>query len=587
LTYCDLYVITVVMYIDLVPNRNSPPAILLRESYREGKKVRKRTIANLTKWPSHVVEGLRILLRGGTALQGLDEAFEVVRSLPHGHVAAVLGTLRKIGLERMIDSKTSRQRDMVIAMILSRIIDPVSKLATARGLADETKFSSLGEVLGVESANEEDLYAAMDWLLHRQGRIEKALAKRHLTQGSLVLYDVSSTYFEGTSCALAQFGHCRDGKKGKLQIVFGLLCTVQGCPVAVEVFQGNTADPKTLASQIQKVREGFGLQRVIFVGDRGMITEARIAEDMKGREGLEWITALRAPAIRKLVEDEVLQLSFFDKRDMAEIVHPDYPGERLIACKNPLMADKRVRKREALLQATEQKLDEIVHATKRTKRCLRGKDKIGLRVGRVLGRFKVAKHFHIEITDDGFSYHRNTDRIAEESALDGIYVIRSSVPKEVLDAEGTVGAYKGLSVVERAFRSCKTVDLKVRPIYHHLPTRVRAHVFLCMLAYYVEWHMRQKLAPIIFDDDDKANGDALRESIVSPAQRSPKARDKAQVKRTEEDMPVHSFRTLLMDLGTIVRDRIEPTLAGAKPFDKVTRPTPLQQRALDLLGVRL
>ena len=402
-----------------------------------------------------------------------------------------------------------------------------------------------------------------------------------------MLYDVTSTYFEGYTCPLAQFGHSRDGKKGKLQIVFGLLCNVEGCPVAVEVFKGNTADPKTLASQIQKVREIFGLERVIFVGDRGMITEARIAEDMKGIEGLDWITALRAPAIRKLVEDEVLQLSFFDRRDMAEIVHPDYPGERLIACKNPLMADKRAHKREALLKATEQKLDKIVQATKRTKKRLRGKDKIGLRVGKVLGRYKVAKHFDIEITEESFSYQRNTDSIAEESALDGIYVIRTSVPNKVLDAESTVGAYKGLSVVERAFRSYKTVDLKVRPIYHHLPDRVRAHVLLCMLAYYVEWHMRQKLAPILFDDDDKANGEALRESIVSPAQRSPKAKRKARTKRTEGNMPVHSFRTLITDLATIVKDRIEPKLAGAEPFYKVTRPTPLQQRALDLLGIRL
>ncbi len=575
------------MYIEIVPNRNSPPAILLRESYREGKKTRKRTLANLSKWPVHLVEGLRVLLRGGAAIENLEEAFDVTRSLPHGHVAAVLGSLRRLGVERMIDSKPSWERDLVIAMIVSRIINPGSKLATSRGLGKETQTSSLGETLGIKTSNEDDLYAAMDWLLERQGKIEKKLAKKHLSGGSLVLYDLTSTYFEGTTCPLAHLGHSRDGKKGKLQIVFGLLCNVEGCPVAVEVFAGNTSDSKTLNSQIQKIREDFGLDRVILVGDRGMITEARIREEMRGVDGLDWITALRAPAIRKLITEETLQLSLFDRMDMGEIIHPDYPGERLIACMNPLLATRRAFKRESLLQATERELNKIVQATNRSNRCLKGKDKIGIRVGKVLGRFKVAKHFTTEITEDSFSYERNTTSISEESALDGIYVVRTSVPDEVLDAKGTVGAYKGLSVVERAFRSYKSVDLKVRPIYHHLEKRVRAHVFLCMLAYYVEWHMRQKLAPILFDDDDKKNGDALRESIVAPAKRSEKAKRKARTKRTEEDMPVHSFQTLLKDLATIVKDHIQPKLAGAEQFDKITRPTPLQQKALDLLSVKL
>jgi transposase len=487
----------------------------------------------------------------------------------------------------MIDSKPSRERDLVVAMIVSRIIDPGSKLATSRGLGEETQTSSLGETLGIKTSDEDDLYAAMDWLLERQGKIEKKLAKKHLSGGSLVLYDLTSTYFEGATCPLAHLGYSRDGKKDKLQIVFGLLCDVEGCPVAVEVFPGNTSDSKTLSSQIQKVRENFGLDRVILVGDRGMITEARIREEMRGVDGLDWITALRAPAIKKLITEETLQLSLFDRMDMGEIIHPDYPGERLIACMNPLLAARRAFKRESLLQATERELNKIVQATNRSNRCLKGKDKIGIRVGKVLGRFKVAKHFITEITEDSFSYERNTTSISEESALDGIYVVRTSVSDEVLDAKDTVRAYKGLSVVERAFRSYKSVDLKVRPIYHHLDKRVRAHVFLCMLAYYVEWHMRQKLAPILFDDDDKESGEALRESIVAPAQRSEKAKRKARTKRTEEDMPVHSFQTLLKDLATIVKDRIQPKLADAEQFDKITRPTPLQQKALDLLSVKM
>jgi hypothetical protein len=575
------------MYIEIVPNRNSPPALLLREGWREGKKVRKRTLANLTKWPAGLVEGLRLLLRGGTAVPKFDEAFEVVRSRPHGHVAAVLGTLRRVALERLIAPQPSPQRSLVVAMVVARILDPRSKLATARGLGEETRWSTLGELLELPSADEEALYAAMDWLVPRQPEIEAKLAKRHLEEGALVLYDVSSTYLEGHTCPLAHWGHSRDGKRDKLQIVFGLLCNREGCPVAVEVFKGNTGDPMTLASQLHKLKERFGLSRVVLVGDRGMITEARIREELKPVQGLDWVTALRAPTIRQLVEAGEIQLSLFDERDRAEIQSSEYPDERLIVCRNPFLAEERAQKREALLQATERELDKIVAATGRTKRRLKGQDRIGLRVGKVLNRFKVGKHFILTITEESFSYQRDAVRIAEEAALDGIYVIRTSVSKEELDTEEIVRAYKDLTGVERAFRSYKTVDLKVRPIYHYLANRVRAHVFLCMLAYYIEWHMRKALAPLLFDDHDKASGQALRGSVVAPAEPSPKAQRKAQTKRTEEGLPVHSFQTLLADLATIIKNRIQPKIPGVEAFDQVTRPTPLQQQALDLLRVRL
>jgi hypothetical protein len=575
------------MYIEIVPNRNSPPALLLREGWREGKKVRKRTLANLTKWPAGLVEGLRLLLGGGTAVPKFDEAFEVVRSQPHGHVAAVLGTLRRVALERLIAPQPSPQRSLVVAMVVARILDPRSKLATARGLGEETRWSTLGELLEAPSADEEALYAAMDWLVPRQPEIEAKLAKRHLEEGALVLYDVSSTYLEGHTCPLAHWGHSRDGKRDKLQIVFGLLCNREGCPVAVEVFKGNTGDPMTLASQLHKLKERFGLSRVVLVGDRGMITEARIREELKPVQGLDWVTALRAPTIRQLVEAGEIQLSLFDERDRAEIQSSEYPDERLIVCRNPFLAEERAQKREALLQATERELDKIVAATGRTKPRLKGQDRIGLRVGKVLNRFKVGKHFILTITEESFSYQRDAVRIAEEAALDGIYVIRTSVSKEELDTEEIVRAYKDLTGVERAFRSYKTVDLKVRPIYHYLANRVRAHVFLCMLAYYIEWHMRKALAPLLFDDHDKASGQALRGSVVAPAEPSPKAQRKAQTKRTEEGLPVHSFQTLLADLATIIKNRIQPKIPGVEAFDQVTRPTPLQQQALDLLRVRL
>jgi len=577
------------MYIDIVPNRQSPPAVLLRESYRQHGKVKKRTLANLSKLPGDIVEQLRLLLQGGQAVADFEAALEVVRSLPHGHVAAVLGTVIKTGLDQIISPEKSRELSLILAMIIARVLDPQSKLATARGLDPETAAASLGAVLGLERVNENDLYFAMDWLGEQQERIENVLAAKHLKGGLLVLYDITSTYFEGHTCPLAKLGYSRDGKRDKLQIVVGLLCAADGCPVAVEVFEGNWADARTLPSQITKIRERFGIERVVLVGDRCMITKARIREDLRDKEGLDWITALRAPQIRKLVESGHLQLTLFDTRDMAEITHPDYPEERLIVCRNPVLARKRTLTREDLLQATEGKLDKIVLATSRAARRLKGKDNIALRVGKVINKFKVAKHFAISITDESFSYQRKEASIANEAALDGIYVIRTSVPREVLDANATVGAYKSLGEVERAFRSLKSIDLKIRPIFHRLAERVKAHVFLCMLAYYVEWHMRKALAPILFDDHQPGDAANSRPNIVAPAERSAAAKRKAKTKMTEDHLPVHSFRTLLADLATITKNTVEvkPIRNDPARFEKLTRPTPLQQRAFDLLGVRL
>jgi hypothetical protein len=578
----------VAMYIDTVLNRNSPPAVLLRESYREGREVKKRTFANLSKLPEDIIEKFRILLRGGQAVESFDDALEVVRSLPHGHVAAVLGTIFNIGLDHIISSQKSRELSLILAMVVARVIDPRSKLATARGLDPDTAATSLGEVLGFDQVSEDELYHAMDWLVAEQGRIENKLAAKHLRGGALVLYDVTSTYFEGRTCPLAHLGHSRDGKRDKLQIVIGLLCAPDGCPVAVEVFEGNCSDPTTVNSQIVKIRERFGIERVVLVGDRGMITEARIRKDIKGNEGLDWITALRAPQIRKLVQSGSLQPSLFDIRDMAEITHPDFPDERLIVCHNPLLASQRARKREELLAATEKGLEKIALATSREKRRLKGKEKIGLRVGKMIGKFKMAKHFEISIEEESFTYTRKESSIANEAALDGIYVIRTSVPEKVLSASETVGAYKSLSQVERAFRSMKSIDLKIRPIHHRLADRVKSHVFLCMLAYYVEWHMRNRLAPILFDDHDPVDAANNRQSIVAPAQRSAASKRKANMKVTDNGLPVHSFRTLLMDLATISRNTLEATgTGGAARFEKMTRPTVVQQRALDLLGVKL
>jgi transposase len=577
------------MYVATVPNRNSPPAILLRESYRENGKVKTRTLANLTHLSSRQLEALRLALSGSLTAAGasLPDSFRITRSLPHGHVAAVLGCLRNLQLDSMLDPLPSRQRELVIAMIVARIIEPASKLATARGLHADTLHHSLGEVLQLDSADETELYQAMDWLLPRQARIEQQLAQRQLSHGGLVLYDLTSTYFEGRHCPLAKLGHSRDDKSGKPQVVFGLLTNAAGCPVAVEIFEGNSGDPKTVANQVKKLRERFGLSHVVLVGDRGMITSARIREDLPASYGIQWISALRASQVQKLAASGRLQMSLFDTTDLVEIAHPDFPGERLIACFNPLLAEERARKRPELLAATEKQLEKAAAATRRPKRPLRGKHNIGLRAGRILNRYKMGKHFQLRIEDDSFHYQRKTANIEREKSLDGIYVIRTSVQQEALSSQQVVASYKSLSGVERAFRSLKTVDLHVRPIHHRLPDRVRAHILLCMLAYYVEWHMRQRLAPILFDDDHKPQAQAARKSIVAPAQRSASAQLKALTKQTSEGTPVHSFQTLLGDLATIVKNRIQPTDTNITAFHMLTQPTAIQQRAFDLLGVTL
>src|SRR5215469_7047314 len=571
-----------VMYITRVPNRDSPPAVLLRESYREGGKVKNRTLANLSSWPEAKVEALSRALKG-LPPAGLEGTFEVTRSLPHGHVAAVLGTVRELGLEELIGPAGSRQRDLVTAMVVAQVTAPDSKLAIARGLHAETAASSLGEVLGVAGCDEDDLYAAMDWLAGRQEKIEDALAARHLAGGTLVLYDVSSAAFEGRTCPLGAIGHPKDGVHGRLQIVYGLLTSKEGIPAAIEVFNGNTGDPTTVAAQVNKLKDRFGVTRVVLVGDRGMLTAARLREDV-GPAKLDWITALRAPQVKALVRDGALQLSLFDQMDLAEITHPDYPGERLVACTNPLLEAERARKRESLLAATEAGLAKITAATQRARQPLRGQDKIALRADRVLRRRKVAKHFTIDIGHDHFSYARDQDSITAEAALDGIYVLRTSVAGSSLASGEVVSSYKALACVERAFRAFNT-DLDIRPIRHRTETRVRAHVFLRMLSYYITWHMQARLAPMLFTDDDKATAQAVRPSPVAPAARFPRATAKAAAKRTGDDLPIHSFGTLLGDLATICLNQIQPADPTLPGFQLITTPTPLQRRAFDLLSV--
>jgi len=570
------------MYVTSVPNRGSPPAILLRESYRDNGKVKTRTLANLSHWPEHKVENFKRALKGLPPAVDLSEAFEITRSLPHGHVAAVLGTARALGIDELLDSVPSRQRDLVMAMLVAQVIAPASKLATARGLRTETATSSLGQVLGVSACDEDDLYAAMDWALERKDGVENALAARHLVNGTLVLYDVSSAAFEGRTCPLGKIGHARDGVKGRLQIVYGLLCSPAGIPIAIEVFEGSTADPKTLAAQITKLKTRFGLARVCLVGDRGMLTNARIRDEIRPAQ-LEWISALRAPQIKALVDDGALQLSLFDTQDLVEIDSPDFPGERLVCCHNPVLAAERARKRGELLAATEKELAPIAAATRRERRPLRGRDSIALRVGKVINHYKMAKHFTLEITDESVTFTRNTEDIAAEAALDGIYVLRTSLPTDSLPTDDVVARYKNLADVERFFRTLNS-ELDVRPIRHRLADRVRAHMFLRMLSYYISWHMKQVLAPILFQDNDKPAAAAKRANPVAPAQRSDEALNKAARKRTDDDTPVHSFTTLLADLATICANQIQPA-DDTPPFTMTTTPTPLQRRAFELLNI--
>ncbi len=574
------------MYIESVANRNSPPAILLRESYRDNGKVRKRTLCNLSDWPVAHIEGLRGVLRGGTVIAAERDAFTVLRTLPHGHVAAALGTARKIGLDRVLAPDGDRCRDLVLALLVSRILDPASKLATARALSPGTATSSLGEMLRLGAVDEDELYIALDWLLERQPAIETTLARRHLNSGTLVLYDVSSSYMEGRCCPLAKRGYSRDRKKGTLQITYGLLCAPDGCPIAIEVFDGDTADPMTLATQIEKLKQRFRLDRVVMVGDRGMITQARITDEIKSA-GLDWITALRAPAIKGLLQSGALQLSLFDQRDIASITTPAFPNERLVVCRNPDLAAERSRKREELLAATERDLARIQAAVLRRRAPLRGAAEIALAVGAVINRHKMAKHFEIEISAAAFSFARKTAEIAAEAAIDGIYVVRTNLPAETCDDATTVRSYKSLALVERAFRCLKTVDLQVRPVYHWLADRVRAHVLLCMLAYYLEWHMRQGLAPMLFEDADKQAADTLRTSVVAQAQRSPTAVQKQTTKSSPDGLPIHSFQTLLADLATIAQNTIVTAITPKYPITMVTRPTPTQHKAFQLLGLSL
>jgi transposase len=571
------------MYITRVPNRGSPPAVLLRESFRENGKVKTRTLANLSRWPEHKVDRLDRALKGlPPADWDLSEAFEITRSLPHGHVAAVAGTAEKLGMPELIDPTPSRRRNLVLAMLIGQVIAPGSKLAIARGLRAETASSTLGQMLDVSGCDEDDLYDAMDWVLERKDSIETQLADRHLVDGTLVLYDVSSAAFEGHTCPLGAIGHASDGVKGRLQIVYGLLCSPAGVPIAIEVFDGNTADPKTLAAQIDKLKTRFALSRVCLVGDRGMLTSARIRDELRPAQ-LDWLSALRADQIRVLVGDGALQLSLFDEQNLFEITHPDYPGERLVCCHNPALAEERARKRADLLAATENQLQTIAEATRRTRRPLRGTDKIALRAGKVRNKFKMAKHFDLDITDEAFTFTRNQDSIAAEAALDGIYVLRTSLPAQRLERDEVVLRYKDLADVERFFRTLNS-ELDVRPIRHRLADRVRAHMFLRMLSYYISWHMKQALAPILFHDNDKPAAAAKRPDPVAPAQRSDEALAKAARKRTHNDEPVHSFTSLLADLATICANHIQPT-DDLPAFTKTTTPTPIQRRAFDLLAV--
>jgi hypothetical protein len=579
------------MFIDIVPNRGSPPAVLLRESYRdENGRPQKRTLANLSKLPSRVIEALKVLLKGGTLSGAEPRELAIERSLPHGHVAAVLGTVRKLALDRLLlstakDEASRRSCDLVVAMMVDRLITPRSKLGFVRAVDEETAMTSLGAVLSLGRVKDREAYEALDWLLERQERVENGLARRHLKDGVLVLYDVTSSYFEGHHCPLAQYGHSRDHRSDRLQIVYGLLCTREGLPIAVEVFEGNTADPRTLKAQIDKLKSRFGIKRMVLVGDRGMITAARLRDDLTPA-GLDWITCLRAPQIQALAQDQgPLQLSLFDERDLAEISSPEFPGERLIVCRNRDLARERARKREALLVATERELARIQAQVRRKGSTLHDAAEIGLAVGGVINAKKMAKHFAVEIHDGHFAWRRKIEQIEAEARLDGIYVIRTSVPAEDLSPAHAVQAYKDLARVERAFRSMKTIDLEIRPIRHWNAERVRAHVFLCMLAYHVEWHLRQALAPLLFHDTDLGQARAERSSPVAKTEPSETVKAKKATKRNANGERVNSFVGLIDHLGTMTRNVMCVPLAARHHFTLLSKPTPLQEAAFKLLGL--
>jgi hypothetical protein len=569
------------VYIEVIPNRSSPPAILLREGYREGGKVRKRTLANLSSWDPQLVEHFRVLLKGGVAVESAASVLSIERALPHGHVAAVLGAARGCGSAAWFGSAPQDLQPVLQGMLVARLLEPASKLATQRMLHDDTATSSLGRVLGVGQCSADDLYRALYWLHDAQPGIER----RHLVGSTLVLYDLTSTWLTGRCCELAARGHSRDGKRDDPQIVFGLVCTAQGCPISVEVFKGNTADPATVAAQVAKLKERFGISSIAWAGDRGMLTSARIEQVLKP-QGMDWVSSLRAPQIAQLAaEHGPFQPSLFDERNLLELSSQHFPDERLVVCRNPLLAEERARKRLELLAATEADLARIAAATQRARKALRGEQAIALRVGRVIERFHMAKHLVLTITDTSLTWTRKDEAVAAEAALDGLYVIRTSLPKERLDANAAVAAYKSLAHVERAFRSMKTVDLNVRPVFHYSEQRVRAHVFLCMLAYYVEWHMRERLKPMLFDDEYLDEASATRASPVAKAVRSEQAKAKDASKRAEDGLPLHSFRTLLKDLATLTYN-IARTPANPKATIAVTaRPTPIQAKAFELLGL--
>ena len=573
------------MYVESVPNRDSPPAILLRESYREDGKVRKRTLANLSCLSAEVIEGLKVLLRGGVAVASAEEVFTVERSLPHGHVAAVLGCARGSGASTWFGAAPKELQALLLAMLVARVVSPASKLATHRLLHDDTANSSLGRVLGVGQCSADDLYAALDWLHDAQPSIERRLARQHLVGSTLVLYDLTSTWMTGRCCELAARGHSRDGKRDDPQIVFGLICTGEGCPIAVEVFPGNTADPATVAAQVAKLRDRFGIEHIVWAGDRGMLTSARIEQVLKP-QGMDWVSSLRAPQIAQLAaEHGPFQPTLFDERNLLELTSEHFPGERLVVCRNPALAEERARKRAELLAATEADLAKIAAATQRARNPLRTEQAIALRVGRVIEHFHMAKHLELGITDTSLSWRRRHEAIAQEAALDGLYVIRTSVPAEQLDAAAAVAAYKSLAHVERAFRSIKTVDLQVRPVFHYNANRVRAHVFLCMLAYYVEWHMRARLKPMLFDDEHLDEASASRASPVLKATRSEHAKTKDASKLADDGLPLHSFRTLLQDLATLAYNVTHTPLNPEAKIVLTTRPTPLQAKAFKLLNL--
>ena len=564
------------MYVDIVPNRNSKPAILVRESYREGKKVLKRTVGNISYLSIEQAEAFRLILRG-KKVAAVDELFEKQDSRLHGHVDAVLKTLKKLSLEKIISAKRCKERDLIVAAIVARICKPDSKLAMTRWWDDTT----LPELLDLAGVDEDDVYEAMDWLLARQGRIEKKLAKRHLKEGDMVLYDLTSSYFEGVTCPLARLGKSRDSKRGTLQVNYGLVSTKDGCPVSVSVYEGNTGDPTTLMEQAERVRDDFGIGEVVLVGDRGMITQKQI-DELRLAGGFDWVTAMRTGGIRKLVEDGVLQLDLFDEQNIFEFTHPDYPGERLVACRNPVLARKRAHKRESMLESTQRELDKVRAMVGRGR--LKGQDAIGVRVGKVANKYKMAKHVVLHIDEGRFDFGMNEESITAEAALDGVYVVRTSLSEERMSTDEVVRSYKNLTNVERAFKSLKSIDLMVRPIRHRTEDRVKAHLFLSMLTYYVRRYMSEALRPLLFADEDQEA--KLIRDPVAPAKRSEEALEKVSTKTLADGTPAHSFKTLLDHMSTITRDLCIQKFdgAGANTFTIDTRPNPKQQKVYDLLA---